>query len=402
MPKKTKPKMLPPSSSGSPIQAASRDLKEATKILLAVRAGGRCEFPGCNEYLFEHPLTLKEGNFSERAHIVAFSPEGPRGAEGERPVDINDVANLMLLCQPCHTLIDTRWTEYPRETLRAYKEAHETRILHMTSLGPELATSVVQLKAKIAGDAVDIPIGHVTEAVAPRYPVDRKGHIIDLTGIDDDSDEFVNVAQRQIAREVRALYSPGMDVDKTRHISLFALAPIHLLIFLGSRLSNKIPVDLFQRHRDGSNPWVWRTSEEVAAYEWKPLQQGADNGKVALIISLSGQVHREQLPPTIDASYSIYELTLKDQPLTTDLLRQRQDLEEFRQLYRRLLAELMKRHVGLEEISLFPAIPAPIAVACGYDLLPKVHPALCVYDFDKGSGGFNLRTRINANDKQYE
>jgi hypothetical protein len=44
-------------------------------------------------------------------------------------------------------------------------------------------------------------------------------------------------------REVSRLYDKGMDVESTRHISLFAVAPIPLLVFLGGCLSNKIHVD---------------------------------------------------------------------------------------------------------------------------------------------------------------
>ena len=74
--------------------------------MLFVRAGGRCEFDGCNSYLLEHHLTLTEGNFAEIAHVVAFKPDGPRGHEGTRPEEIHDVDNLMLLCPRCHKLID--------------------------------------------------------------------------------------------------------------------------------------------------------------------------------------------------------------------------------------------------------------------------------------------------------
>src|SRR3974390_2079523 len=94
--------------------AKSRHIPEATKILLAARAGGRCEFRGCNRYLFEHPLTLQRGNFSEHAHIVAFSELGPRRMDGPRPDDINSPDNLVLLCAQCHKLIDDRPEDYPR------------------------------------------------------------------------------------------------------------------------------------------------------------------------------------------------------------------------------------------------------------------------------------------------
>jgi hypothetical protein len=70
-----------PSSARSSVRAVNptRDIKALTRVLLTVRAGGRCRFNGHNKYLFTHALTLTEGNFAQAAHIVAFSVQGPRG-----------------------------------------------------------------------------------------------------------------------------------------------------------------------------------------------------------------------------------------------------------------------------------------------------------------------------------
>jgi HNH endonuclease len=119
----------------------SRHIPEATKILLAVRAGGRCEFRGCNRYLFEHPLTLQGGNFSQHAHIVAFSELGPRRMNGALPEDIHSPDNLVLLCALCHKLIDDRPEDYPRAVVEAFKREHEERIAHVTGLGPDVQQS---------------------------------------------------------------------------------------------------------------------------------------------------------------------------------------------------------------------------------------------------------------------
>ena len=73
---------------GNPCHAAA--LRDLTRLLLVVRAGGRCEFDGHNEYLLHHPLTLTPGNFAQMAHIVAFKEDGPRGKSPLRPTYIND------------------------------------------------------------------------------------------------------------------------------------------------------------------------------------------------------------------------------------------------------------------------------------------------------------------------
>jgi hypothetical protein len=377
-------------------KTASRNIPATTKILLGVHSGGRCEFGGCNRYLFEHPLTMQDGNFSEHAHIVAFSDMGPRGAGQTRPADINAVDNLMLICAPCHKLVDDRPAEYTRAVLEAFKLQHEERIKHVTGLGPDVRTSVVQLKARIAGAAVDIPATHVYEAVSPRYPIDKRGHIIDLTNFGDDKqDEYYQLASAEIRRQVARLYDPGMDVEATRHISLFALAPIPLLFVLGEALSNKITVAFFQRHRTGDQPWKWKDTGAPTRYQVTQRRKGTDTSKVGLILSLSGTIDEKSLPKEIDDKYSIYEIALLDQTPNVEFLRQIRDLDEFRITYRTFLSNLMKDHPAVSELQVFPAIPAPIAIVCGHDLLPKVHPTLVVNDYDKGSGGFVRRLTVN-------
>ncbi len=49
-----------------------------------------------------------------------------------------------------------------------------------------------------------------------------------------------------------------------------------------------------------------------------------------------------------------------------------------------------------DELDLFPAVPAPVAVLCGRETLPKIHPALRVYDYDKTQGGFTYQLTVNS------
>lgn len=326
------------------------------------------------------------------AHIVAFKEEGPRGASATRPAHINDVSNLMLLCPECHKLIDDHPDQYTVAGLEKYKQAHEERIFHVTGLGPDLKTTVVQLKARIAGQSVAIPVAQVTEAVAPRYPTDARGHLIDLTSIDAEGKAFVDAACQLIRRRIERLYEPGMDVHETRHISLFALAPISLLIFLGSQLSNKVPVEVFQRHRD-TEDWVWKTSGTPVEYRFEKIREGTAG--VALLLSLSGKIHTKALPSNVAEQFTIYEMTLANGDPNPTYLRLRDDLTRFKDGYQAALRTIARECGQIEAIHLFPAVPAPVAVFCGRELLPKVDPKLLVYDYDKKLGGFTLAIEVN-------
>jgi len=377
----------------SPIKRV-RKIPELTRLTLFVRAGGRCEFDGHNKYLLEHPLTLTEINLGEAAHIVAFKEGGPRGETDQRPIDIHNIDNLMLLCLDCHKLIDDHPDQYTVAVLKEYKKKHEDRIHYITGLSKDLKTTIVQLKAKVNDQAVDIPVAHVIEAVAPRYPSDTHGFVIDLTGIQGNDDSYYKTAMQTIKTRLDSLYSPSMDVDQTRHISLFAMGPIPTLAYLGSRMSNKIPVDFYQRHRDSKN-WIWKRQGAPAEYDFQLIRSGIDTKSVALLISLSGKVHLEHLPEMVDEKFYLYEISLKDRQPNPDFLKQREDLQRFETIYRLSLAQIMSTHGKLDSLHIFPAVPAPIAVVCGYELLPKVYPTIVVHDYDKSVGGFTYSIRIN-------
>jgi hypothetical protein len=250
------------------------------------------------------------------------------------------------------------------------------------------------LKARIGEQAVDMSPGEIQEAIAPRYP-DPEPLVIDLTAIPDGDDPaFWENAKRAVSQQCERLYVARMDGPPPRHISLFALAPIPLLVYLGSQLSSKIPVNLYQRHRDTEN-WTWKTTGDPVSYTVKVLRIGSERSKVALLLSLSGAIPTDKLPPEIDSRFSVYEVTLAGAVPNPGFLRLRQDLLAFQRIYQQVLATIIKEHGLVDDVHLFPAVPGPVAILCGREPLPKAHPALVVYDYNKKKGGFSPTIRIN-------
>jgi hypothetical protein len=380
----------------SPI-TPSRHIPERTSLILYARSAGRCEFRGCNDELTGHHLTLDDGNFGQRGHIYAFSSAGPRASDAGRPDDPHALENLILLCTKCHKLVDDNPEEFPVAVLRSYKAAHEDRIRHVTSLDEASRTVVLQLKARIGGDPVEIPLADVTRAIAPRYPADRKGHVIDVSQLDDREPEFVGMAAKLISRELERLYAPGLAVDAVRHVSVFALAPMPLLVHMGFRLSNKVTADFFQRHRDTSD-WVWKEAGARVSYAERVVRAGSDPTKVALVLSLSGKIDVTTLPVSSDGGFTVREMTLANREPGVDFLRRREDLEAFGVAYRECLAAITASQPQATEIHLFPAVPAPVALRCGYDVLKKAQPDLVVWDFDKAAGGFTKKLEVRYDD----
>lgn len=373
----------------------SRNVPSLDRLLLFVRAGGQCEFDGCRRYLLAHPVTLSEGNFAEVAHIVAFRPAGPRGQSKSRPKNIHRVDNLMLLCPQCHKLIDDHPENYTKHTLVEYKKRHEKWIRQVTSLAPERRTSLVIVKSPIGTQTISIPFDHMLEAVAPRFPISREGLEIDLTNLLEENPSSTAAIQQTIVTRLARYFEPKGEWHTAGHISLFALAPMPILIFLGTQLTNKVPIDLYQRHRD-TEDWIWKASGTPVQYAFRTMQTGTDPHRAALLLSLSGTGRRDHLPAEIDASFSIYEISLAEAAPSPTFLKMKADLANFKIAYQVALSAIRNAQPSAIEIHLSPAVPAPIAVLCGRELLPKVHPALRVYDYDKAKGGFAYQLTVNS------
>lgn len=364
-----------------------RNIPRPLEIVLFVRAGGRCEFDGCNQLLVENRLTLTVGNFAEKAHIVAFAEDGPRGRDGKRPRDINELPNLMLLCPTCHKEIDDHPTKWPREALERFKAEHERRIELVTGASPNRKTTIVLLKSRIGGKQVAIPPPDVFAAVAPYYPEDRNGFPIDLSEFDDRDPGFIDSARRRVDEVLRPLHEQRLEGQPARHVSVFAFGPIPVLAYLGSRLSDKLRVDFYQFHRD-TKSWSWPDGPATVRFRTHLRRTGTDRRRVALLVSLSGTIRLEHLRAEIDERYFVYELTLEGAAPNPMILRAREDLVGFRAAYLEFFALLEREHPPIKRVDVFPAVPLPIAVMLGHELLNKAHPAVRLYDLRSPEDGF--------------
>lgn len=379
------------------VEIPHRKVGDFVRVLLFVRSAGRCEFDGCNDDLLQHPVTLQEGNFAEMAHIVAFKKAGPRGEEGERPDDINSGDNLMLLCPRCHKHIDDNPKSFPRARLETAKREHEDRVRHVTAIGPDRKTALLSLSAPIGGNVVaPASRDHTFAAVLPRYPASKDGLTIEfgnLAGLRE-GDSFYDVTRQKIDHDLDRFFAGGGEAAAAGHVSVFGIAPIPLLVHLGAKLTNKVPSDFYQRHRD-TEDWVWKTDGEPVRYSFKLRTEGKLEGPVALVLALSGSVPADTLPEHLRDGAWIYEITLDGRAPDPTFLRRREDLDTFRVAYQEALGVIAANHCLLPNIDLIPAIPAPIAVLVGRERLPKVHPSLRVYDRDRTKGGYVFTIEVN-------
>ncbi len=92
----------------------------ATLKRLFALSGNRCTFPKCASPLIHEGVVT-----GEVCHIKAASPEGHRYDPRQPNKERNSFENLVLMCQPHHTIIDNDYESYTVERLHKIKEQHE-------------------------------------------------------------------------------------------------------------------------------------------------------------------------------------------------------------------------------------------------------------------------------------
>ena len=374
-----------------------KTVPQHTRLKLWVKAAGRCEFRGCNQPVWRNNLTLSDGNFGEVAHIIASSEDGPRGSEESADLRI-EFSNLMLLCQRCHKEIDDDPDRYTAELLHQWKQDHEKRIEIQTNYPEEIHKSTVVLfTVKIKDRIPRINPEAYLNAMFPKYPVDE-GIKIDNQDFDRHGDEVEWKAYaRVIERRIRARVEEGIDGEEIKHLSVFAIGPMPLLMFLGKCIGDTIPADLYQSHRnikDTSQTWSWQAEEQETqtSYIVNPIKVVENSEKVAVILALSDTIGEDKYAKFVDDTFSIYEITIENP--SVHFLKNRKQLEHFSYEYRKLLNQVQAAHGHRCKVFILPAVPISIAVECGRVLIPTKDPEIfaCEY-YDRE--GFRKVLKIN-------
>lgn len=363
------------------------------KWQLWAKAAGRCEFNECNKLVWINDLTLREGNFAEVAHIIAAKKDGPRGADESEELQI-DISNLMLVCQRCHKEIDDDkdGTLYTIELLRKWKQEHEDRIEIQTEHPYQIGRSMILMCSINIGDRyTPINIVATRNAIFPKYPIDLKGIKIDEQEFDNQGEPqyWQYFAETKIKRKIQLCLTEGIDDKQIKHISIFGIAPIPLLVYLGKCIGDTIPSDIYNSHRNlehTNQTWSWQEIEKPDTNYIVSCEKENNSKTVFLKLAISDTIafdkYKNIAADLVD--YTIYQITVAEP--TAHFLKTKKQLEIFSHEYRKLLNVIQANH-GIDcKIYLLPAIPVAIAIECGRVLLPTKDPEMWVYGYDNKKG----------------
>lgn len=353
-------------------------IPQKVKAELWWKSAGRCEFKGCNKPLDKHGITMDNCNLSNCAHIIADSPDGPRGNDILSSQLAKDTKNIMLMCPECHKYIDGEGKDkYNAECLFAMKKHHEDRMRFLTGLKEDTQAHIVTFGSKIGDQTPGFSFQELQDALLPDfYPAED--HVIDLGGKWFSGSNWNEYWQREIENLENNCKEMVLDhYNRWEHkrIALFGFAPMPSLVKLGTMLNNKHDVIVYQKHR--KNGWAWSLLDAHIDYlVERPKTVG---NQPALILSLSFPIGG-RVRNILKDNASIWEMTIKDP--NPDFLISKSMLYDYGRQIEGILDEISKASDG-QTLDLFLSVPVACAIEFGRVWMHKANMQLNVFDYDR-------------------
>lgn len=360
---------------------------EHTIRMLCANAAGNCEYPGCKRRLFFDSVSAKHFNDAYIGHIIASSPDGPRG-DPVLSYELSDkLDNLLLLCGTHHHLIDTRKEDYPVELLREFKQRHENKIQQICSLVDAQQTRVILFSAPIHGTVPRITTAMVNEAVMPErviseeYPIELKTECMNFH---ENDVRHWQMQAESLTRQFQERVSTFFDHNPDMLCDLFGIGPIPLLAKLGELCGDKNSIRL-HHHARHPETWKWMCSERNISFTTQQINIADAKGKekVALIISLTAKIEADFAKQFLPGISSLYLIDSND--YSVDCIRSEKDLSEFWHKYLETLDDIHRTFPWCFEVPVIAAVPAVAAIEIGRRRMKGVHPSLAMYNaFENG------------------
>jgi 5-methylcytosine-specific restriction endonuclease McrA len=361
-------------------------IKESVRNALWARTAGRCTI--CNRRLLGDQRTYVHSVLlAELAHnIGATGGHGsPRGQDDEGVGDTEAEENLLLLCHDCHKIVDDpdHIDFFPPEKLREIKESFERRIEMVTENGGLTRTAALRVGCLIRGSLAMASQREIAETLlAVNYlglvETRRSGDFTCRINGSAGGRGFWDAAQQAID-DAMAQVRQAIESGDVEHVSVFAIAPVPLLVYLGWHLDDKTQTRLFQKHRDQFVGWSWSDQGEPVEFEAVSSDEDALAEDVVLICALTSEVNRAVLPVSVAGAPIVEVRPVGDSPRPT-LLSHEQSLANFAEQLRTALATAEARFPNAKRWHLVASAPVTASIEAGRAFVRHIHPPVTVYE----------------------
>jgi len=199
----------------------------------------------------------------------------------------------------------------------------------------------------------------------------------------DQSAEFWPIESANLEQQFNERVRPSLAGGDLHHLSVFGLAPQPLLIQLGCLLTDIPQAEVYQLHREPAG-WEWPNNDSVIDFIRE--DPSSADGPAALVFCLSATVTDDRIHAVLGTDASIWKIMVPTPH--NDFVKNREQLQAFRQLVRPLLDQIKAMHGQDTPLHIFPAMPVSLAVELGRIRMPKADMPWIVYDQVAEQGGF--------------
>lgn len=376
------------------------DISQRVRDEVIALAAWHCQMCGID--LRSHLAGGARGNYSYLAHIVAASKDGPRG-DCDLPADqINAPANLMLLCDKCHRLIDrVDPGSYPRERLMKIRQQSINDVNRLLSTLAYPPAQILVIGGNISGQVPGFDQYIAEQAMwnqrlRPTGATDwfaHSGHLGDATKPHYWHSTF-ELLRMEVPKLRMLLNGSARGGVTASRLAVFPLHNMSVLILAGRLVGEGRSVYTFQFHRDAvsgqpGGQWNWpRTAEPAADKYHLRVLQPADGGKDAvLLFHLTTQAPLAEMPSTFQTDgrwiLPVVEITV-ERP-GHGVIGHTRDLE----LLGRALDEalhLLQDEWRVERVHCLMLAPASACFRLGQKLQAKFHKRIRLYEREQYRG----------------
>ena len=368
------------------IKDKSRYIPKNTELALWAKSAGRCQI--CGKKLYENDKFGIEVNISQKAHIFAFSEKGPRYSEDT--FEVHSIDNLMLLCYEDHHTIDNHPEQFPVELLQKIKADFEKKVESVIDTIRKKSTVIYYASSISEFDS------------SPKTKTELNRALLDANLFSDGSyfpieidNQYVSQDEQYFQTQMKALKKKidriSSSLEETEVVSVFAIGPQPLLMYLGYLLNDETDIRVFQKFRGGESGWSWLAEQQTNTFRVERLfdydsSNSAEVSEVNLIISVSAEIAATRIHAVKSEDIPTYELRSAYQGL--DAIKSEQDANDFIRTFRgEAIEQIRQDFPEASIINLFPAMPVSLPVRIGMNYLKNVDLEWRMYN-QRGEDGF--------------
>lgn len=172
-------------------------------------------------------------------------------------------------------------------------------------------------------------------------------------------------------------------------MSVFAIAPQPLLLYLGYLLNDETNIKVFQRFRTGNLKWNWKTTEQTNNFSIEQLYAESSDSitEVNLVLSVSAEITLDRILLENGQGNEIPTLIVRAKKQDFDAIQSSKDADEFITFFRKNVIEKIRQDFPyLQHINIYPATPVSIPVRIGMNYQKNVDVEWKIFNQEVDSG----------------